>query len=63
MLIFMLLNYDIAEIEKPDSICSPTFVVNDFLGLFLHPSIFYQRFKICLLQHNAILLCLKSLRE
>ena len=44
----MYLNDDIADIEKPDGICSPTFAVHDFLGLFLHPSVFYQRFKICI---------------
>ena len=37
----MLLNYNIVDIEKPDGICSLTFVVNEFPGLFLHPSIFY----------------------
>ena len=36
----MLLNEDIVDIEKPDGICSRTFVVNEFSGLFLHPSIF-----------------------
>ena len=36
----MLLNYDIVGIEKLDEICSPTFVVNEFSGFFLHPSIF-----------------------
>ena len=36
----MLLNDDIVDIEKPDGICSPTFVVDEFSGLFLHPSIF-----------------------
>ena len=36
----MLLNDDIVDIEKPDRICSLTFVVDEFLGLFLHPSIF-----------------------
>ena len=36
----MLLNYDIADIEKPDGICSLTFTVNEFSGLFLRPSIF-----------------------
>ena len=35
-LFFTLLN----GIEKPDKICSPTFVVDEFSGLFLHPSIF-----------------------
>ena len=36
----MLLNDYIVDIEKPDGIFSPTFVVDEFLGLFLHPSIF-----------------------
>ena len=35
----MLLNDHIVDIEKPDGICLPTFVVNEFSGLFLHPSI------------------------
>ena len=30
----MLLNEDIADIEKPDGICSLTFVVDKFSGLF-----------------------------
>ena len=30
----MLLNEDIADIEKPDGICSLTFVVGKFSGLF-----------------------------
>ena len=36
----MLLNDDIVDIEKPDGICLLTFVVDEFSGLFLHPSIF-----------------------
>ena len=36
----VLLNEDIVNIEKPDGICSLTFVVDEFSGLFLHPSIF-----------------------
>ena len=28
------------DIGKSDGICSPSFVVYKFLGLFLHPSIF-----------------------
>ena len=36
----MLLNEDIVDIEKPDVICSLTFVVDELSGLFLHPSIF-----------------------
>ena len=34
------LNDDIVHIDKPDGICSPTFVVNECSGRFLHPSIF-----------------------
>ena len=36
----MFLNDNIVDIEKADGICSPTFVGNEFSGLFLHPSIF-----------------------
>ena len=36
----ILVNQDIVEIEKPHGICSLTFVVDEFLGLFLHSSIF-----------------------
>ena len=36
----MFLNEDIVDIEKPDGICLPTFVVDEFSELFLHPSIF-----------------------
>ena len=36
----MLLNDDILDSEKSDEICSLTFVVNQFSGLFLHPSVF-----------------------
>ena len=36
----MSFNNDIVNIEKLDEICSATFVVNDFSGLFLNPSIF-----------------------
>ena len=32
---------DIAHTEKYDGIFSPTFVVDDFSGSFLHPSVFY----------------------
>ena len=34
----MILNEDI--VEKPDGICSLTFVVDEFSGLLLHLSIF-----------------------
>ena len=36
----MLLNYDSVGIEELDGICSPAFVVDEVLGLFLHPSVF-----------------------
>ena len=36
----MLLNEDIANIEKPDGVCLLAFVLDEFSGLFLHPSIF-----------------------
>ena len=36
----MLLNDDIVDFEKPDGICSSTFVANEFWELFLHPSFF-----------------------
>ena len=36
----MCLNEEIVDIEKPDGICFLTFIVDDFSGLFLHPSIF-----------------------
>ena len=40
----MLLNDHIVDIEKPDGICSPSFVVDEFSGLFLHPSIFFMKY-------------------
>ena len=40
----MLLNDDTVNIEKPDRICSLTFVVDEFSGLFLHPSIFSVKY-------------------
>ena len=36
----MLLNENIVDIEKPDGIYLLTFFVDEFSGLFLHPSIF-----------------------
>ena len=36
----LLLNDDIVDTENSDGICSPTFVADEFSGLFLHPSIF-----------------------
>ena len=32
------MNYDVVDIEKVDGICSLTFVVDEFSGLFLHQS-------------------------
>ena len=46
-LFFMLLKDDIVHTEKPEGTCSPSFVMDEFLGLFLHSSIFsvkYSRF-------------------
>ena len=37
----MLLNQDIADIEKSNGICSINFVVDEFSGFLLHPSIFF----------------------
>ena len=34
------LNDDTVDIENLNGICSPTFVVDNFSGLFLHPWIF-----------------------
>ena len=43
----MLLNEDIVVIGKPDSICSLTFVLNYFSGLFFTSiNLFYYTFKI-----------------
>ena len=35
----MHLSDDIVDIEKPDGICSPSLVVDEFSELFLNPSI------------------------
>ena len=35
-------------LQKPDGTCLLTFLADYFLGLSLHPSAFYQRFKICI---------------
>ena len=40
-LFYILLNDDIADIEKLNGICLLTFTVDKFSGLFLHPSIFF----------------------
>ena len=39
----MSLNNNIVDIEKLDGICSTTFLVDDFSGLFLNPSIFFTK--------------------
>ena len=36
----MLLNDDIGDFKKPNGICSPIFVVDEFSGLFIDPSTF-----------------------
>ena len=36
----MLLNDDLIDIERSDKICSPTFVADEFSGLFLNTSFF-----------------------
>ena len=36
----MPLNDDIVDIENPDGICSLTFFIHEFSGIFLHSSIF-----------------------
>ena len=36
----MPLNDDVIDIDKPGEICSPAFVVDNFLGLFISSSIF-----------------------
>ena len=46
----MLLNDNILDIEKYDRICSLTLVVNEFLELFIHPSIFMLN-----IQHSFLL--------
>ena len=40
MLFSMILNDDIVDIENPGGIFLLSFVLDEFLGLFLHPSIF-----------------------
>ena len=36
----MFLNDNTVDIEKPDGMYSPAFVLDEFSGSFLHPSIF-----------------------
>ena len=36
----MVLSEDNKDFEKPDGICSLTFVVDELSGLFLHPQTF-----------------------
>ena len=40
MLVFFMIKSQIVDIKHPQKICSPIFVVEDFSGLFVHPSIF-----------------------
>ena len=42
----MLLNEDIVDIEKSDEIRSLIFVLDDFSGLILHPSVFSMKHSI-----------------
>ena len=44
----MLLNDDTVDIEKPDGIYLLTFVVDEFSGLFLHPSVFSIKYSRCI---------------
>lgn len=39
----MVLNDNIVEIEKPDELCSATFVVDNFSGSFLYPYTFLTK--------------------
>ena len=45
-LLSIYLNDDIVDAEKPNGICSPTFVAHEFSGLFLHPSVFFIKVSI-----------------
>ena len=36
----MLQSEDIADIVKPDGMCSLTYILDEFSGLFLHTSVF-----------------------
>ena len=40
---FLFLNEVIVDMEKSDGICSPAFVVDDFLELCLHVSILLRK--------------------
>ena len=40
MLVTILSKAYIVDIEYPQGICSPIFVVEEFSGLFTHPSVF-----------------------
>ena len=40
MILILLLNDDLIEIEKSNGMSSPNFAVDNYPGLFLHPSIF-----------------------
>ena len=47
-LYFVPWNVHIIDIECPQGICLPIFVMDDFSKLFLHPYSFNKRFKICM---------------
>ena len=40
MFFFYMIRFQIIEMKYPQGICSPIFVVEEFSGLFTHPSIF-----------------------
>ena len=46
-LLSMLLNVDTVDIEETDGICLLAFVVDEYSGLFLHPSIFSFIYSRC----------------
>ena len=43
-LISIPLNYNIIEIEKTDGVCSSSYIVDKFSGLYFHPSIFFIKY-------------------
>ena len=56
----MLLDEDVVDIEKPDVVCSLTFVADEFSGLFLHLSILsiiHSRSGVCLSGALSNFLC------
>ena len=47
MIIFCVLNDNTVDVESPDGVYSPTFVVDEFSELFLHPSVFFIKHSKC----------------